>query len=409
MRRLRRLTWIAVAVAALAGAGAAIAWHGGLLKTDAVSADFRADRTSIRERTCVGSDGHTYRNARVVLVGTMTSSDSRLNGRVIFRLQIREDVTSGLGTTEGRMWVRDGDWTKTSGAVVGVLAGGKVNGALNGRVHRKGWLVANFAATWNGTTLDGELGKDSKFGSTNSAVIQSRFDHCTRSGGGIIEQSGTGKLEVKKVLIPSTDSGKFDLRIDGKPEASNVGDTGSTGEETVSAGKHEVSETAVGGAKLDDYTTSISCRDGNGTQIAVGGADADLDVTVAAGADVVCTITNTKKTQAAGKLEVVKKLDPSTDPGRFNLFIKQGGTTIDSESNEGHGGTTGERTVPAGTYEVSETAVEGTKLSDYKTSISCRDGGGTGTEIAEGGEDADLAVTVAAGADVVCVITNKRD
>ena len=40
------------------------------------------------------------------------------------------------------------------------------------------------------------------------------------------------------------------------------------------------------------------------------------------GDDIVCTITNTRKT---GKLEVVKNLNPNTDPGKFNLQID--GTT----------------------------------------------------------------------------------
>jgi len=408
---MRRLTWIAVAVLALAGAGAAIAWHGGLLKTEKVTADFRADRMSLKERTCVGTDGDTYRDANVVLVGTM-SGDSRLTGRAVFRLKLRENVTGGLGTAEGRMWVRDGDWTKASAHVIGVIADGKLNGVFNGRVHRRGWLVANFGATWNGTTLEGELGKDTKVGSTNSAVIQSRLDvRCSRPGNTTpTEQTtGTGKLEVRKVLSPSGDSGRFDLRIDGKVEASGVGDGGSTGEESVTAGRHEISEVAVAGTKLGDYTTSISCRDNNGTgsEFERGGADGNMDLVVANGADVVCTITNTKKTQATGKLEVVKNLEPSSDPGRFNLFIKQGSTTIDSESNEGDGGSTGERTVAAGTYEVSETAVAGTNLGDYDKSISCKDG--NGAEIAKGGSDGDLNVTVAAGADVVCTITNERD
>ena len=48
---MRRLTWIAVAVLALAGAGAAIAWHGNLFKTDAVMAEFSATRGSLRERS----------------------------------------------------------------------------------------------------------------------------------------------------------------------------------------------------------------------------------------------------------------------------------------------------------------------------------------------------------------------
>src|SRR3989304_6800539 len=105
---MRRITWIAVAVLALAGAGAAIAWHGNLFRTDAVAAEFSATRTSLKERTCPGTDGHTYRSANMVLAGQMTSGDSRLNGGALFRLTIREDVTTGLGPTQGRGWLRAG-------------------------------------------------------------------------------------------------------------------------------------------------------------------------------------------------------------------------------------------------------------------------------------------------------------
>ena len=410
---MRRLTWIAVAALALVGAGAAIAWHGALLKTDPVTAEFNATRTSIRERMCVGTDSHTYRNANVVLVGSMTSADSRLNGRVIFRLQIREDVTAGLGTTEGRMWVTDGDFRKVAVRVVAAKKDGNLNGVMDGRVYRRSWLIANFTATWDGMALHGYLGQDT-LAPTNSAVIQSRRDvRCSRPGHEDEENegaaAGTGRLEVRKSLAPSDDAGRFDLRIDGKTYAFAAGNTGSTGERFLGAGKHEVSEVAAGGASLANYTTSIFCKDGNGTgtEIAKGGGDGDLDVIVAAGADVVCVITNTRKA-GTGKLELRKNLEPSNDPGTFNLFVKQGSTVIDSESNAGDEDSTGERTVNAGTYEVSETAAGGPSLANYTTSISCKDGNGTGTEIAKGGGDGDLDVIVAAGADVVCVITNTR-
>jgi hypothetical protein len=36
--------------------------------------------------------------------------------------------------------------------------------------------------------------------------------------------------------------------------------------------------------------------------------------------DVVCTFTNTRE---QGSIKVVKNLDPTGDPGRFNLFVKQ--------------------------------------------------------------------------------------
>src|SRR3990172_2286281 len=297
---MRRITWIPAAVLALAGAGAAIAWHGNLLKTDAVTAEFSATRTSLKERTCTGTDGNTYRTANVVLAGTMTSGDSRLNGGVLFRLTIREDVKTGLGTTEGRVWIRDGG-RRAAVNVIGVNKDGKINGMLNGRVHRSDWLVANFSATWDWMTLHGQLGQDSPVGPTNAAVIQSRHQvRCSRPGT-TTEQSGTGKLEIRKVLSPSDDSGRFDLFIKQGgttiDSESNEGDGGSTGERAVAPGTYEVSETAVDGTKLSDYTTSISCKDGNGTgtEIKQGGADGDLDVAVAAAADVVCMITNTRK------------------------------------------------------------------------------------------------------------------
>src|SRR3989304_2669236 len=169
---MRRITWIAVAVLALAGAGAAIAWHGNLFRTDAVAAEFSATRTSLKERTCTGTDGHTYRYANVVLAGTMTSGDSRLNGGVLFRLAIREDATTGLGTTEGRVWLRDSG-RRASVNVIGVNKDGKINGMFNGRVHRSDWLLADFSAPWGWTTqtLRGELGKDSPASPTNAAGI----------------------------------------------------------------------------------------------------------------------------------------------------------------------------------------------------------------------------------------------
>ena len=78
----------------------------------------------------------------------------------------------------------------------------------------------------------------------------------------------TGKLEVQKNLNPSTDTGKFNLQIDGSSPnlgSQNVGDGGSTGEETLNTGDHTVGETAVIGTDLADYAKSIVCKDDNGT------------------------------------------------------------------------------------------------------------------------------------------------
>src|SRR5437899_895302 len=135
--------------------------------------------------------------------------------------------------------------------------------------------------------------------------------------------------------------------------ASNVGDGGTTGENTLNTGSYQVSETAGTSTSLSDYTSSITCRADNGTGAIVAGPQSGpgpLSVDVTDGSDIVCTITNARNT---GKLEVVKDLIPgsvSPDPGLFNLFIMRATTTIDSASNVGDGGTTGENTLNTGSY-----------------------------------------------------------
>ena len=156
----------------------------------------------------------------------------------------------------------------------------------------------------------------------------------------------TGKLEVLKDLEPDTDDGKFNLQIDGAtdPDATDVGDGGSTGEETLNTGDHTVGETAGTDTDLADYQKSIVCRDDNGTGDVVAETTTDdggpLTVPVTTDSDIVCLITNTRET---GKLEVRKDLNPTTDAGKFNLQID--GTTDANATNVGDGGSTGEETL----------------------------------------------------------------
>jgi hypothetical protein len=290
---MRRLVWIGVAVIALGAAGAAIAWHGAFKKTDKVAASFRATQQRIDQRTCVGSDGHTYRLAQVELAGEIDSADSRLDGAVGFRLRIREDVTAGLGTAEGRMWVDRGS-DRTAGArVLAVVTGGTLNGLLDGRVQGGTWLLANFTGSFDsGGTLTGGFG-DGSPSPANAAVVQSHLrDACKKP-----EESRTGKLEVRKELEPSSDPGRFDLYIGNTRFAAGVGDGSSTGEQTVRAATHWVSERAATGTNLRDYDIRIVCRDENGTGdvIASGGPDGHMPVKVEKDADVVCVITNTRE------------------------------------------------------------------------------------------------------------------
>ena len=165
---------------------------------------------------------------------------------------------------------------------------------------------------------------------------------------------------------------------------------------------------------LTDYQKSIVCKAGNGAGATVATIGPDsagpLNVPVANGDDIVCTSPTCAR---PGKIELKKDLSPDNDPGRFNLLIKQGATSIDTENNAGEGGTTGENTVNTGTYQVSETGWNDpvTDLADYQKSIVCKDQNGTGATVATIGPDSagPLNVPVANGDDIVCVSTNVRE
>ncbi len=292
------------------------------------------------------------------------------------------------------------------------------------------------------------------------------------------------KLTVVKALVPASDSGKFNLLINGDTHATDVGDTGTTGAQYGTIGSNSFGETAGTATSLADYVKTISgtgCSDnGDGTgaitlaagddktctitntrkgkivvvkdanpddptdfKFEAGGGltpalfflDDDADGTlpntqtfsglapgstysvaesvpdgwvqtsatcsdgspisaidVSAGETVTCTFVNTKKP----KLTVVKVLVPASDSGKFNLKIN--GTTY--AGDVGNGGTTGPQSATIGSNSFGETAGTATSLADYVKTISgagCSDNGdGTG------------AITLAAGDDKTCTITNTR-
>ena len=204
------------------------------------------------------------------------------------------------------------------------------------------------------------------------------------------------RLEVVKKLDPSSDSGTFDLQIDGVTKKVDATHNGTTGFVTVETGTHVVSE--INGTtsphSLSDYDTEITCDNGDGNT-PLGGTSlttAALDY----GDKVTCTITNHRK----ARIKVVKKLDPATDNGTFNLQIDGVTKKVDATHNDD----TGVVTVPNGSHSVGE--VNGTNspnsLSDYDTEISCDSskGGNTG--------QTSHVFTVGYGDNVTCTITNHR-
>ncbi len=114
----------------------------------------------------------------------------------------------------------------------------------------------------------------------------------------VIYQHNTGRLEVRHVLSPSYNPGRFNLLIDGSVKASPVGDGGTTGEQIVPAGQHSVSVTTIPNTSLADYNTSVECRDANGTGSVVASQanNSPLSLMVPDGSDIVCTITDERQT-----------------------------------------------------------------------------------------------------------------
>ena len=151
-------------------------------------------------------------------------------------------------------------------------------------------------------------------GCTNAVIPNGGSATCT-----ITNTRQTGGLEVVKDLIPAGDGGKFSLQIDGvtDPDATNVGDGGSTGQQTLDTGVHNVGEIAGTSTDLDNYASSIVCHDGNGlgAKVAEGAGAGPLNVNVTNGSDIVCVITNTRVTVGFNKADDNGENDRNVEPG----------------------------------------------------------------------------------------------
>ncbi len=194
-----------------------------------------------------------------------------------------------------------------------------------------------------------------------------------------------GKLEVVKTLIPSSDLGKFNLSIDDTDFATNVGNNGTTQEQSISTGSHIVGETAFEGTSLVGYTTSITCKDGNGTGNTIAtGTSSDplnrtLSVDIADQSDVVCKITNTK---LSGTIKVTKVVENpygvAASASSFPLFVN-GNSVTSGQTN----------TYNPEQYTVTETQQPGYTFKSF-----------------EGSCDANGVINLVANQDVTCTITN---
>ncbi len=227
----------------------------------------------------------------------------------------------------------------------------------------------------------------------------------------ILLRDRTGKLEVVKDLIPDTDTGLFNLQVDGQTAAANVGDGGTTGEKIVSAGTnnpvdHTVGETAGTGTSLGNYTSSIVCKDLNGTgsTVASSSNSGTLTVPVLDEQDIVCTITNTRINN--GSITIIKDAQPN-DAQDFAFTTTGSGLSsfsLDDDSDSTLSNTKTFTSLSSGNYSITETATSNWTLAGIgcvdnsnQQAVGSPSGSGTGT------------IALSAGQNVTCTFTNTRD
>ena len=335
-------------------------------------------------------------------------------------IKVNKLEESTTGTTAGNGWEFTPTATNGAFAPVGaqttVVNSGNATGAVTWNLDfnapqstatvtvtetdKPGWSLKSAECKVNGTTVTSTV--------NGSAVSVDGVKIADDVACTFTNTRSPGKLEVKKNLSPTTDPGKFNLQVDDVTAGTgaNAIHNGTTGELTKAPGNYKVGETAGTGTTLANYTSSIECKDTNGTGATVASGDGTslANVPVTSGSDIVCVITNTRN---PGKLEVKKNLSPTTDPGKFNLQVDD--VTAGTGANAIHNGTTGELTKAPGNYKVGETAGTGTTLANYTSSIECKDTNGTGATVASGDGTSLANVPVTSGSDIVCVITNTRN
>ena len=226
-------------------------------------------------------------------------------------------------------------------------------------------------------------------------------------------RNGAPTLAVRKVVINGVGGEQFDFELDGVAFIDDLGDgeTQPSPGRLVSQGMHTLMEFAAAGGPLSNFTTSISCRDGGGTGASVGidptaGASITLDLTDPsfAGADILCTFTNTLAQSPTLAVAVIAA------GGDLFDFELDGVPFLDDLGN-GETQPAPGASVAFSTHTLTEFDTAGGPLMGFATSISCRLGGGTGASV---GTDPtfgtaitlDLSDPSFAGANILCTFTN---
>ena len=198
-----------------------------------------------------------------------------------------------------------------------------------------------------------------------------------------------GAVTVVKNLAPSTDSGRFNLMIDGVELATKVGDAGSTGPIALLPGSHVISETAVAPAVQADYASSIACTSAG--ELVAAGPGTNLLVILKPRQTMNCVVTNLRR---PGEVIISNRVKDGLQ-GRFHFT-----GTLDGDFDLLTGGSRTFR-LPPGSYRATQEVVEGVFAVD---SIECSDGGDAAGGSTTSKESA--LISLQSGEVVTCTFAN---
>ncbi|MEX2611956.1 MAG: hypothetical protein WD380_00135, partial [Gaiellaceae bacterium] len=194
-----------------------------------------------------------------------------------------------------------------------------------------------------------------------------------------ITNSRKPEVKVVKVTDPTTDTGKFNLLINGTVERANAINGQDTGFKQVAAGAVTVSETAGTSTSLSSYNSKVQCDSDKGST----NPGTSHGFTANYGDRVTCTITNTRK----ATLTVIKHVinDNGGSKSASNFPIQVTGSNPSPASFAGAEAPGTSISIDPGAYNVTET-----EDLDYAASYS-----------------AGCSGTVPAGGSATCTITNN--
>ena len=204
-----------------------------------------------------------------------------------------------------------------------------------------------------------------------------------------------GRIIVTKQTVPDGATQSFDFSASYAQDGFSLTDGQSNTSDPLVPGTYSVSETVPAGWNL----TSTVCSDESPVNAIVLGP----------GETVTCTFTNSRKP----RITLVKQLVPASDPGTFDLLVRQGDQVVVSAPGVGDGGGIGPVNLPdAGLYTVTEQGAGGTDLTKYASQLVCTNRNQPNTfavdtaPIGEGPPVAEVDATY--GDDWLCTFTNTR-